>query len=566
MWLRLFLAAFALLVFPSPSPAAETRSQDPGQAILVLDASGSMWGQVDGRTKVEIARESIARLMEAWDPDIELGLMAYGHRRKSDCSDIELVLPVSRHPPETVVDAVNRLSAKGKTPLCAAVQQAAEALRYTENRATVILVSDGIETCGMDPCAVAEELEQAGVAFTAHVIGFDLQKEELESLRCLAEGTGGLFIEAKDAAGLTEALTAVEEEVAAAPPAPKVAPATRMAAVLTEGMDPIEDQEINWLVTDPEKGEDGSYALIKKARGTHPRIRLATGTYRVQAMTSLVTVETEIQVDAEQPSEHVVELNAGRVTLLGYLKEGGERLTKNIRWHLYANQGGQPNGLTSTNFHEPVFTLPAGTYEAVLELGLARASVPLVLGPGDILEKEVFLNAGQVRLHAVLQEGTPPLEKHVSWYLTTSEPNVQGEYETVDHNSYHSPLFTLGAGTHRFLVTSGAATKVFTVDIEPDRLMEKAVSLEAGQVTLIAVDKANGEPLQKARWTITRATPDSKGLYEKVTYSSYHTPTFTLHGGPYRVVVEHAGAASTAMIEVHVGERKEIRIGVQASP
>ncbi len=55
-----------------------------------------------------------------------------------------------------------------------AIRQAAEALKYTEKQATVILVSDGIETCDPDPCAVADELEKTGVGLTVHTVGFGL--------------------------------------------------------------------------------------------------------------------------------------------------------------------------------------------------------------------------------------------------------------------------------------------------------------------------------------------------------------------------------------------------------
>ena len=54
------------------------------RAIIVLDASGSMWGQIDGRPKVEIARETLRTVPQSVPADMELGLMAYGHRRKGD--------------------------------------------------------------------------------------------------------------------------------------------------------------------------------------------------------------------------------------------------------------------------------------------------------------------------------------------------------------------------------------------------------------------------------------------------------------------------------------------------
>lgn len=63
-------------------------------AILVLDASGSMWGQIEGKTKVEIARGVIGGLLDGLPAARRLGLVAYGHRREADCADIEEVVPV----------------------------------------------------------------------------------------------------------------------------------------------------------------------------------------------------------------------------------------------------------------------------------------------------------------------------------------------------------------------------------------------------------------------------------------------------------------------------------------
>ena len=204
-----------------PAGAADTAPQGPA-TIVVMDGSGSMWGQIDGRPKLEIARETVAAVLEGVDPARSLGLIAYGHRRKGDCADIELLVPPAPGAAGAIRQAVDGVRFLGKTPLSAAVRQAAEALRYTEDAATVVLVTDGLETCAADPCALGAELEAAGVDFATHVIGFGLTKEEGASVACLADATGGRYLEASDAATLA---TALAETVAAAPapetPAPK---------------------------------------------------------------------------------------------------------------------------------------------------------------------------------------------------------------------------------------------------------------------------------------------------------------------------------------------------------
>ncbi len=146
------MCLLALAVCSSLPAAAQEAA--PHKTILVLDASGSMWGQLQGEAKITIAQRVVTDLLDRLPDSQQLGLMAYGHRRKGDCSDIELLVAPGADTRDEIAAAVARISPKGKTPLSAAVIQAAEQLKYEEEPATVILVSDGRETCDMDPCEV----------------------------------------------------------------------------------------------------------------------------------------------------------------------------------------------------------------------------------------------------------------------------------------------------------------------------------------------------------------------------------------------------------------------------
>jgi hypothetical protein len=219
---------------------------DPARTIIVMDGSGSMWGQIEGRAKLEIARETVAQVLTTIPQTQELGLMAYGHRVKGDCSDIELVVPVAPGTGPEIAARVKAMNFLGKTPLSEAVRQAAEALRYGEEAATVVLVTDGLETCNADPCALGRELEASGLNFTAHVIGFGLTQAEGAQVACLAEETGGRYIPASDARGLAEALT----QTVAAPPAPAPAKALPRASLEAPAEAPLGSMiEVRWTGT-----------------------------------------------------------------------------------------------------------------------------------------------------------------------------------------------------------------------------------------------------------------------------------------------------------------------------
>ncbi len=263
--LRAFFAAIFLFAFSSAAA-------DDGDAILVLDASGSMWGQIEGEAKIGIAKTVLGDLLDELPAERRLGLIAYGHRRKGDCSDIEELAAVGADR-ATIGAAVKGLSPKGKTPMAASVKLAAEKLKSTEEKATVVLISDGIETCEPDPCGVASSLEQAGVDFTVHVVGFDITEENAEAqLKCLAENTGGKYLSASNADELGAAL----ETTVVAAPEPVSETKVRLRATELEGGLVIEEG-LTWTVTPRLEGDP----VVSEANAGVLDVEIAPGAYDV---------------------------------------------------------------------------------------------------------------------------------------------------------------------------------------------------------------------------------------------------------------------------------------------
>lgn len=203
---------------PGPGPeeteTVETTAElptAPADTMIVLDSSGSMWGQIEGQAKRDIARQALRDMLPALSPDGNIGLVAYGHRREGDCGDIEVLLNAEPGARDRLIAAADGLNSLGKTPLTDAVRAAADTLSIADNPARVILVTDGLETCDADPCALGRELEQQGVDFTAHVIGFGLTQAEGRQVACLADETGGLYVEARNAEGLEDAFEVVAD-------------------------------------------------------------------------------------------------------------------------------------------------------------------------------------------------------------------------------------------------------------------------------------------------------------------------------------------------------------------
>lgn len=206
--LRMPLVTLALAL---GAPAALAGSSD-GVSILILDASGSMWGQLaDGKSKIEVAREVMADFFARRDAKEPLGVIAYGHRQRGDCLDIEVVAVPGIYDAAALSGHLAKVSPRGMTPISESLRIAAHQIPATAERADIILVTDGLETCDADPCAMAAELAAQGVSIRAHVVGFGLTTEQANAMRCVAETTGGLLLTPQSGSELSDALARIEQ-------------------------------------------------------------------------------------------------------------------------------------------------------------------------------------------------------------------------------------------------------------------------------------------------------------------------------------------------------------------
>ncbi|MBK8533970.1 MAG: VWA domain-containing protein [Candidatus Competibacteraceae bacterium] len=192
--------------------AAEGAANAPG-VLFILDASGSMRARIDNREKMVIAKEVMTNLLRDLPDTIKVGLEVYGHHSKGDCNDIEVMTPIGQADKATLIQRIQAIDPKGMTPITQSLQVAAEQLKTVEQETTVVLVSDGEETCKGDPCAVVGSLLQQGIKLKIHVIGFDVGGKEKQQLMCIAKAGNGKYFAANNAEQLKSALTEVKQEV-----------------------------------------------------------------------------------------------------------------------------------------------------------------------------------------------------------------------------------------------------------------------------------------------------------------------------------------------------------------
>ncbi|WP_295455349.1 VWA domain-containing protein [uncultured Thiodictyon sp.] len=204
--LGVFFCTALLVLTQALAPRPAWSATDPGgNLVFILDASGSMSAKVQGQPKIQIAKTVLTDLIADLPAGTQVGLVAYGHRQKDDCQDVEELATLGPLDKKTLTAKLQALAPKGKTPITDSVRMVAEGLKTREDATTIVLVSDGEETCNGDPCALVKELKASGIKFVMHVVGFDVAEKEKAQLACIAAAGGGTYFTAKNAGELASA-------------------------------------------------------------------------------------------------------------------------------------------------------------------------------------------------------------------------------------------------------------------------------------------------------------------------------------------------------------------------
>lgn len=184
-WLRVILIGFLLTVSPG-------YGQELTRILFILDASNSMNAKWGDQTRIESAKELLAKAVDSLRgaDNLEIALRVYGHQSPitatyQDCNDTKLEIPFAKDNYDRVKTRIRSIMAKGTTPIARSLEAAAEDFPDMNSRNVIILITDGLEACDNDPCVIAKKLHDKGVKVTPFVIGLGLDLSYLEQFKCI---------------------------------------------------------------------------------------------------------------------------------------------------------------------------------------------------------------------------------------------------------------------------------------------------------------------------------------------------------------------------------------------
>ena len=201
---------FFCLFFPTLSLLGQDINQqalpEKTRILFVLDGSGSMnaqWG--NDQSRMDVAKSILTRLVDSLrvNPKLELALRVYGHRysrQSNNCNDSQLEVPFSINNHKVIISEIKDLVPRGVTPITYSLFQAAKDFPTSAGyRNIVILITDGVESCGGDPCQASIELQKKGVFLRPFIIGLGVPGGKV--LDCV-----GKFIDSENASSFNKIL------------------------------------------------------------------------------------------------------------------------------------------------------------------------------------------------------------------------------------------------------------------------------------------------------------------------------------------------------------------------
>lgn len=564
----LLLPLLATLLALGPVRAAE-----PAPAVLIVDSSGSMAGRLaDGRIKLDAARSVIRDTLASWPEGGPLAVVAYGHRRTGDCADIETLRPMGAVDAPAIEKQLGGLMARGKTPISDSLREAAGLL--PEGGGTIVLVSDGLETCAADPCAVAKALKDANAEVFIHVVGFDVTRREGEELACIANETGGQFFSANDADALAEALNRVRETVAEPPPPVEVKaepppvveePAAnspdpdilvRVNLVAVAGALGIVDAPARWTVT------DGAGAPVYAGESRALTLDLPAGPYQVVVEAANARGEAAIETTGEPGQTFEIELVAGRLELALAASRDAEPFddtaAQGITWTIEPLDG--QGKAEVPQIAKPTLLLAPGQYRVRATLKGTEAEAVADVAPGEAAALTLAFELGTVTLEAVLDGQDEPLADAtlLRWQV--------GEGDTAQVvEGQARPRLALPAGRYPVLLTVAGGEVKGEAEVRPGEDSVARIAVAGGELTLTGQLGPDSPPLEDWRdttWSVApaNAAPDAQPIELPIAQ-----PVVPVAPGRWRITLTSGAVVAEKEVDVAPGASLPITLELDAA-
>jgi Ca-activated chloride channel homolog len=188
-----FFVTFLLFSNFAYAQKAQRLMPEKTRILFVLDGSGSMRAEWDGTQRMNIAKLRLGELIDSLrvNPNVELALRVYGHQfppKAQNCQDSKLEVPFKARNNAELKNRLMQIDPKGVTPIAYSLEQATKDFPEDRNyRNLIIMITDGLESCKGDPCAIALGLQKKGILLKPYIIGLGVGKDFTQAFSCMGK-------------------------------------------------------------------------------------------------------------------------------------------------------------------------------------------------------------------------------------------------------------------------------------------------------------------------------------------------------------------------------------------
>ena len=188
---KIIFSLLAVILLSTGMVMAQKKSpEQPTRILFLFDASQSMYARWETNTKYEVAKKMLSEMVDSLNEmtNLELALRVYGHTKKyppQDCDDTRLEVPFGKNNSFAIKKRLEEISPSGTTPIARSLEACGGDFPKSQARNIIILITDGIEECNGDPCAVSAMLQKKGVVLKPFVIGLGLNKDFIKQFECI---------------------------------------------------------------------------------------------------------------------------------------------------------------------------------------------------------------------------------------------------------------------------------------------------------------------------------------------------------------------------------------------
>jgi len=190
-WLKLLAASLAFFVLPVNAQQNQKYKPELTRILVVLDGSGSMKENWNGRTKFQTATALLSKVIDSIEqknPNVEFAVRVFGYqysREQKNCTDSKLLIPFSKQASTKIKTVISAIVPKGMSPIAYSLQQCANDFPADDKCLNaIILITDGIENCDGDFCRAVEDLAKQHIALKPFIVGLNVDEVGSKKYTC----------------------------------------------------------------------------------------------------------------------------------------------------------------------------------------------------------------------------------------------------------------------------------------------------------------------------------------------------------------------------------------------